>query len=143
MGIKEVIQIKKTIVFDFDGVIHQNYTGYKDGSIYGTINYELLNYIKELLKNYYIVISSNRPASQIVEYMNNLDIDLKFELFNKDNEHLYWEKDDTIGITNQKAIGILYIDDRGFRYDNSKDTKYNIKMIEKILNLQKNGKEIK
>ena len=131
--------MKKTIVFDFDGVIHQNYSGYKDGSIYGTINYELLHYIKSLLKNYYIVISSNRPASQIVEYMNNLDIDLKFELFNKTNENLYWKKDDTVGITNQKAIGILYIDDRGFRYDNSKDTKYNIKMINEIL---KNDKKI-
>ena len=124
--------MKKTIVFDFDGVIHQKYDGYKDGSIYGTINYELLNYIKELLKDYYIVISSNRPAKQIVDYMNN-NTDLDFEIFNKDDKNLYWEKDNIIGVTNQKAIGILYIDDRAFRYDKNKDTKHNIENIKMTL----------
>ena len=124
--------MKKTIVFDFDGVIHQKYNGYKDGSIYGTINYELLNYIKELLKDYYIVISSNRPAKQIVDYMNN-NTDLDFEIFNKDDKNLYWEKNNIIGVTNQKAIGILYIDDRGFRYDKNRNAKYNIENIKAVL----------
>ena len=32
---------KKTIVFDFDGVIHKGYKGWKDGSIYGQIDYDL------------------------------------------------------------------------------------------------------
>ena len=58
---------KKTIVFDFDGVIHSGYRGYRDGSIYGKIDLDLLDYIKDLMKNYYIVISSNRPAEQIVK----------------------------------------------------------------------------
>ena len=127
---------KKTIVFDFDGVIHLNYTGYKDGSIYGLMNWRLLDFIEELMEDYYIVISSNRPAQQIVDYMNNLGetiAPLKFEVFKKTDDNLYWNKDNVIGVTNEKAIGILYIDDRAFHYDNSKDTQYNISEINKII----------
>jgi len=114
---------KKTIVFDFDGVIHKGYKGWKDGSIYGEIDYELLNYIKELMKDYYIVISSNRPAVQIVTHLSkDKNIDLKFRVFNKDMEgNLYWKEDDIIGVTNEKAVGIIYIDDRGYRYNGLDD----------------------
>ena len=119
---------KKTIVFDFDGVIHSGYRGYGDGSIYGKINLDLLDYIKDLMKNYYIVISSNRPAEQIVKYMNDLDYGIEFKLFNKDmDENIYWNDSDAIGVTNQKAVGWLYVDDRGFRYKNLEDLKKFIK----------------
>lgn len=119
---------KKTIVFDFDGVIHSGYRGYGDGSIYGKIDLDLLDYIKELMKKYYIVISSNRPAEQIVEYMNELNCGIEFKLFNKDmDENMYWNDSDAIGVTNQKAVGWLYVDDRGFRYKNLEDLKKFIK----------------
>ena len=119
---------KKTIVFDFDGVIHSGYRGYGDGSIYGKIDLDLLDYIKDLMKNYYIVISSNRPAEQIVKYMNDLDYGIEFKVFNKDmDENMYWNDSDAIGVTNQKAVGWLYIDDRGFRYKNLEDLKKFIK----------------
>jgi hypothetical protein len=110
---------KKTIVFDFDGVIHKGYEGRKDGSIYGEIDYKLLWYIKDLMKHYYIVISSNRPAEQIVEFMNKDAYNpLYFEVFKKDmQENMYWNKDNVVGVTNEKAVGILYIDDRGYRYN--------------------------
>ena len=110
---------KKTLVFDFDGVIHKGYEGWKDGSIYGKIDFALLDYIKELMKDYYIVISSNRPAIQIVDYMASLDCGIEFEVFEKDfKDNMYWNKDNVIGVTNEKAVGILYIDDRGYRYKN-------------------------
>lgn len=50
---------------------------------------------------------------------------------------MYWNKDNVIGVTNEKAVGILYIDDRGFRYDNNKDTYENIYNINKILGINK------
>ena len=128
---------KKTIVFDFDGVIHKGYKGWQDGSIYGEIDYELLEFIYKLMEKYYIVISSNRPAEQIVNYMNNdKKVKRNFEIFKKDiKENLYWNKDNIIGVTNEKAVGILYIDDRGFRYNNQKNTSDNIKEIKKILKI--------
>ena len=119
---------KKTIVFDFDGVIHSGYRGYGDGSIYGKIDLDLLDYIKDLMKNYYIVISSNRPAEQIVKYMNDLNYGIEFKVFNKDmDENMYWNDSNAIGVTNQKAVGWLYVDDRGFRYKNLEDLKKFIK----------------
>jgi len=81
---------KKTIVFDFDGVIHKGYKGWRDGTIYGEIDYELLNYIKELMDDYYIVISSNRPAEQIVEFLNkDPNNPLCFDIFKKDLQRKY------------------------------------------------------
>ena len=125
---------KKTIVFDFDGVIHIGYEGWKDGSIYGGIDSGLLNYIEDLQKEYYIVISSNRPAQQIVDHMNKICADhyinLSFEVFNKDmSENMYWTNDKVIGVTNQKAIGVLYIDDRGYRYKGLEDLKEYIEVF--------------
>ena len=122
---------KKTIVFDFDGVIHKGYKGWKDGSIYGEIDYELLKYIKELMKEYYIVISSNRPAVQIVTHLSNdKNIDLKFKVFYKDMEgNLYWQEDNIIGVTNEKAVGIIYIDDRGYRYKGLSDLVDNLQNV--------------
>ena len=73
----------KTIVFDFDGVIHIGYKGWKDGSIYGCIDTNIIDYMKTLMNDYYIVISSNRPAKQIVEHLNNLNLGVEFELFEK------------------------------------------------------------
>lgn len=122
---------KKTIVFDFDGVIHKGYKGWKDGSIYGEIDYELLYYIKELMKDYYIVISSNRPAEQIVEFLNkDANNPLDFEVFKKDMQgNMYWNKDNVVGVTNEKAVGILYVDDRGYRYKGLTDLIDNLKGI--------------
>lgn len=119
---------KKTIVFDFDGVIHKGYKGWKDGSIYGQIDYDLLWYIKDLMKNYYIVISSNRPAEQIVDFLNKDENNpLDFEVFKKDmNGNMYWNKDNVVGVTNEKAVGIIYIDDRGYRYNGLADLTQNL-----------------
>lgn len=122
---------KKTIVFDFDGVIHKGYKGWKDGSIYGEIDYNLLYFIKEIMKDYYIVISSNRPAEQIVDFLNNdCNNPLDFEVFKKDMKgNLYWNKDNIVGVTNEKAVGILYIDDRGYRYKGLADLINNFRKI--------------
>jgi len=126
--------MKKTIVFDFDGVIHIGYKGWKDGSIYGEIDWKLLDFIEELMETYYIVISSNRPAQQIVDFFNNYNLGVSFEVFNKNPENMYWKKDDVIGVTNEKAVGILYIDDRGYRYVHKANTEENIEEIKKLLN---------
>lgn len=120
----------KTIVFDFDGVIHIGYKGWKDGSIYGGIDVNIIDYIKLLMKDYYVVISSNRPAKQIVEHMNKLNLGVEFEVFNKDlDKNMYWNKKGIVGVTNEKAVGILYVDDRGYRYKSLEDLKSFIDML--------------
>lgn len=118
--------MKKTIVFDFDGVIHKGYSGWKDGSIYGEIDYKLLDFIIELMEKYYVVISSCRPAEQIVNFMNDLKYkNLGFEQY----DSLYWQKDNIVGVTNRKAVGILYIDDKAYHYYEEFSPETNIKLI--------------
>ena len=83
------------------------------------------------MKEYYIVISSNRPAVQIVTHLSNdKNIDLKFKVFYKDMEgNLYWQEDNIIGVTNEKAVGIIYIDDRGYRYKGLSDLVDNLQNV--------------
>lgn len=121
----------KTIVFDFDGVIHKGYNGWRDGSIYGTIDTELLDYMQYLMNDYYVVISSNRPAQQIVDCLNKLEYPA--ELFIKTEEHMYWDTPCVFGVTNAKPVGVLYIDDRGFRYNPNHSTKRSIREISKMI----------
>jgi len=130
---KGVIKMaRKTIVFDFDGVIHKGYDGWRDGNIYGELDRDLMSFIVELMDEYYIVISSNRPAEQIVEYLTQAGYPV--ELFNKDmGDNMYWRNPAAIGVTNAKAVGVLYIDDHGLRYNPSHSTRRSIKDIRKAL----------
>ena len=116
--------MRKTIAFDFDGVIHKYSKGWQDGSIYDTIDFELLNFMKELLENYNIVIYSTRDPKQITNYLNELGI-MKFETFNS----TFWDKKNVIGVTNTKPAAILYIDDRALEYLPGVSTDLNIAMI--------------
>ena len=56
--------------------------------------------------------------------MKKLDLGVEFEIFNKDlDKNMYWNKKGIVGVTNEKAVGILYIDDRGYRYSNLEELK--------------------
>ena len=101
--------MKKTVAFDFDGVIHKYSKGWQDGSIYDTIDFELLGFMKELLKKYNVVIYSTRDPEQITNYLNELGV-MKFETFNS----TFWDKKNVVGVTNTKPAAVLYIDDRAF-----------------------------
>ena len=116
--------MRKTIAFDFDGVIHKYSKGWQDGSIYDTIDFELLNFMKELLKNYNIVIYSTRDPEQITNYLNELGV-MKFETFNS----TFRNKEPVVGVTNTKPAAIFHLDDRAFEYMPSVSTDLNIAMI--------------
>lgn len=120
--------MKKTIVFDFDGVIHKGYDGYRDGSIYGEIDLELLDFIKSMFDKYYICICSNRPKQQIIDFMNNLCYN-ELEFVDGETNLPFFNEEGKIGVSNSKIAGIIYIDDRGYRYSNFDKMKKDLSYI--------------
>lgn len=94
---------KKTIVFDFDGVIHRYSKGWNDGTIYDIPTDGIKETIEELRNEYKIVIVSTRSATEegrkdIAGWLRKYNI----------------EVDD---ITAEKPPAIMYIDDRAVHFN--------------------------
>lgn len=94
----------KTIVFDFDGVIHKYSKGWQDGSIYDGPVPGIKNVIDELRKeNYKVVIVSTRCSTQkgiaeMIKWLNKYDIEVD-------------------RIDKEKPPAIMYIDDRAIKFN--------------------------
>lgn len=106
---------KAAIAFDFDGVIHDLSDGWKNGEIYGTINQDVIETIRELNKmRIPVFILSTRAPNQIVEALNDLDLGLTFKTI--PSEVFFFNDLDYIGVTQRKLPAQLYIDDRAITY---------------------------
>lgn len=95
---------KLTLCIDFDGVIHSYSKGWQDGSIYDAPVPGALDFIKEALKHFKVVIYSTRASTQSgqLDILNYL-IDHKFP-------------SNTLEITDKKPIAFLTIDDRAILF---------------------------
>lgn len=96
--------MQKTIVFDFDGVIHRYSKGWQDGSIYDEPNRNIKETIDQLrAENYKVIIVSTRcnTLKGINEINNWLS---KYNIVVDD-------------ICKEKPPAIVYIDDRAIKYD--------------------------
>lgn len=95
---------KKTIVFDFDGVIHKYSKGWQDGSIYDEPNYEVVDVINKLrFNNYEVVIVSTRCSTEqgvteMINWLNKYNIEVD-------------------RIDKHKPPALVYIDDRAICFD--------------------------
>jgi histidinol phosphatase-like enzyme len=108
---------KKVIAIDFDGVIHNDYLGYNDGTIYGEPIEGSIQSIKRLSENYTLKIYScksnpNRPL-----------------ITEKTGTELIWEwlekhgiKENISDVVWGKPNAVIYIDDKGYRFENWNDT---------------------
>jgi|TARA_Y100000389_G_C17440830_1_gene508450 histidinol phosphatase-like enzyme len=107
----------KVIAIDFDGVIHNDYLGYNDGTIYGEPIEGSIQSIKRLSENYTLKIYScksnpNRPL-----------------INQKTGTELIWEwlekhgiKENISDVVWGKPNAVIYIDDKGYRFENWNDT---------------------
>jgi len=115
----------KVIAIDFDGVIHNDYLGYNDGTIYGKPIEGSIESIKRLSENYILKIYSckSNPNRPLVDEKTGTD--------------LIWEWLEKHGIKEKisdvvwgKPNAVIYIDDKGYRFQNWNDT---IEQLNKLL----------
>lgn len=113
------IELKKNLAvcFDFDGVIHKYRKGWQDGSIYDEYNKNVIDLIVVLQHmNIPVFICSTRNPQQIKEWLDKTIIGFKNEIINDDT--MFWNDLNVVGITNKKLPAQLYIDDRAYKYEN-------------------------
>lgn len=114
----------KVIAIDFDGVIHKNSLGFHDGKVYDEPIKDSVESIKKLAESYELVIFTCKalPDRPLID--------------GKTGKELIWEWLSKYGlssvirdVTHEKPRALLYIDDKGFRFENWKSA---ISFIEEI-----------
>jgi hypothetical protein len=105
------------IAIDFDGVIHNDFLGYHDGTIYGEIIDGAKDAIINISKKYKIIIFTAKAKS---------DRPIVNEKSGKQLVEEWLQKHDLLRyiteVTAEKPRAFLYIDDKGFRFENWDDT---------------------
>ena len=114
------------LAIDFDGVIHNMDKGFYDGTCYGDPLPGALQALEQLSKQYNIIIytAKAKPNRPLVN--------------GKTGEELIWEWLEKYKIaslvkeiTCEKPRAVAYIDDKGIRFNNWKDT---LKELDEITN---------
>ena len=102
---------------DFDGVIHSHHLGYHDGTVYGYPLPGSLDAVKELSKQYRIVIftAKAKPSRPLVN--GKTGTELVWEWLIK-----YGIADCVAEVTAEKPRSFLYIDDNGYRFESWEQT---------------------
>lgn len=130
--------MSQTIAIDFDGVIHAYSKGWQDGTIYDDPIKGALEAIRTLMDmGCSVYILSTRKPRQIRKWLRPhlisydpfvpAGVDEKVLNYGYDLQVIapwtkFWNKDNVLGITNRKLPAVLYIDDRGYRFENWLDT---------------------
>jgi len=107
----------KNIAIDFDGVVHTFDKGFHDGTCYGDPIEGSLDSIRQLSKKYNIVIftAKAKPSRPLVG--GKTGAELVREWLEKHDVMQYVKE-----ITAEKPRAFLYIDDKGYRFENWYDT---------------------
>jgi hypothetical protein len=136
-------EFKKTIAFDFDGVIHQYRKGWQNGEIYDCIIDGWVDSVREFHnKGYNVIILTTRSKRQVYKFLwekyhsyeamkpepaktdDFFSSGFAFRVmpfyekfFNAKRDHKDY-KGKTVGICNHKAVFHVLIDDRTIRRGN-------------------------
>lgn len=107
----------KNIAIDFDGVVHTFDKGFHDGTCYGDPIEGSLESIKELSKKYDIIIftAKAKPNRPLVNGKTGTEL---VKIWLEKNNVLQYVKE----ITAEKPRAFLYIDDKGYRFENWSQT---------------------
>ena len=117
---------KSNIGIDFDGVIHNHHKGFHDGTIYGEPIPGAIEAIKYLSLKFKIIIFTAKAKSDRPLINGKTGVELVYDWLRdyKIIDHIH-------EVTSEKPRALIYIDDKGFRFENWKDTLDFINKIEK------------
>lgn len=105
-------QEKKTIAIDFDGVLHDDYLGFYDGTIYGRkfdgVD-EGLKFIFEMGYTIVIFTAKAKPDRPLIG--NKSGVELVWDWLKKHNLDKF-----VTAVTAEKPRALLYIDDKAVRH---------------------------
>lgn len=116
---------RKTIAIDFDGVIHNAYKGWGDGTCYGDPLPGSIEAIQKLAEKYDIVIFTAKAKPDRPLVNGKTGVLLVEEWFEKYGILKYISS-----VTSEKPRAELYVDDNGYRFQNWGDT---LKFVENEL----------
>ena len=105
------------LAIDFDGVIHNFDKGWHDGTCYGDPLPGALEAVARLAKNYNIIIftAKAKPSRPLVD--GKTGTELVSEWLEKHNVLQFVDE-----ITAEKPRSQVYIDDKGYHFQNWEDT---------------------
>jgi len=114
----------KNIAIDFDGVVHTFDKGFHDGTCYGEPIEGSLEAIKALSEKYNVIIftAKAKPSRPLVN--GKTGAELVYDWLVKHGVMKYVKQ-----ITAEKPRSFVYIDDKGYRFENWVDT---IKFLEDL-----------
>lgn len=115
----------KNLAIDFDGVIHKNSKGFHDGTIYDEPIEGSLEALKQLSKEYKIIIFSCKCKPDRPLVNGKTGSELLFDWLTKHNVMQYVSE-----ITSEKPRAVAYIDDKGIKFNNWETTLKEIDEIE-------------
>lgn len=115
---------KKNLAIDFDGVIHDSFKGWGDGTCYGEPLPGAIEAIEKLSKSFNIIIFTAKARTDRPLVNDRTGVELVLDWLNRYNISQY-----VSDITAEKPRADLYIDDNGYRFQNWDDTLNFIKQL--------------
>ena len=112
------------IGIDFDGVIHKNSKGYHDGTIYDEPLEGVEEALKTLSEQYTLILFTTKAKPDRGLINGRTTIELIWEWLEKYNLSQYISK-----VTSEKPRAVVYIDDKGIRFENWNDCIKDLKTL--------------
>jgi len=101
----------RNVCIDFDGVIHDNYDGFGDGTIYGPILPGASEAVKQLAERYNIIIFTAKAKPDRPLINDKTGAELVMDWLEKHNLSQYVQE-----VTSEKPRALVYIDDKAIRF---------------------------
>jgi len=112
-----------TISVDFDGVIHKYSLGWSDGTIYDAPVDDALFALEILMQKDAVCIHTTRNVRQVARWIekstwHDIECTTRVPRTKWVRRSPFWNKRDVLLVTNFKMAANIYVDDRGYHFQN-------------------------